>query len=472
MTTNDTAAPEERPSFVRMLVAAAGIFLAVLGLAAVVAMGVRFRQAHGSSPRVTLPGGMQIEFLGTAPGSTEFSSDQPWMKLLRKVLPAKLQPRLLPARFSGTCGSGSNGLTLYFRVTGAGPAGPIGWSDYVAQDDTGFRYDRGGGYCSFGSGGKAQVVGLNLQAYPRREKNFLFQLLNSSNAVIASFRIQNTNTGPFPEWQPVPLPQSVTNGPASVTLKGFERRQWGNSRDIIPKWELKSGQPGWSNSTIRYYTFLDATGNDGRNLSPKETAWKLRAQVMRPQPGDYGAGEKLVITNLPIPAAGNFVSIDHSNLASGVGIAALVLCGPGDFEITNGTSRSMPPGMQTRTGSSFSSSGSGTNITTSENWGFTNSFFLVEVTNAQPGDELKGVQIAGRVVSLRTHVAKLTQGGGKNFDVVIIRLMPGAIQGFDKTRDDHFWLLLLSPIKCGSVNADADLAIVQQRIEINFTVRV
>ena len=140
---------------------------------------------------------------------------------------------------------------------------------------------------------------------------------------------------------------------------------------------------------MRYYNFLDATGNEGRNLSPKETAWKLRAQVMRPKAGDFGTGEKLVVANVPISGAGSFVSIDQSNVVSGVGIDALVLCGPGEFVITNGTSRSMPPWTRSTLGSSYSIWGNGTNTTTTEGWGFTNSFFLVEVTNVQPFDEIK-----------------------------------------------------------------------------------
>jgi hypothetical protein len=389
MDTNTSVDLRERPSFVRMLVAVVSIILVLLGLIAIVAIGVTFHLKYGGPPTVTLPGGVRMEFIGAEQGATQFSSDKPWMTRLRKILPVKLQGWLMPPPVSGTCSWGSNGLTLYFRVKGAGPTGPIAWSHYTVQDDAGFQYDQNGGYCGFGGGPAGQVVGLSLLAYPRRQPNFLFLLLNSSNAVLGSFRIQNTNAGPFPQWRPSPLPQTLTNGSVSLTLRGFARRQWGSYRDIIPSWGIKSGQPSWSNATVRYYNFLDATGNEGRNLSPKESAWKLRAQVRRPKAGDFGTGEKLVVANVPISGAGGFVSIDQSNFVSGVGIDALVLCGPGDFEISNGTSRSMPPGTQTRTGSYSSGWGNGTNTTTTEGWGFTNSFFLVEVTNVQPFDEIK-----------------------------------------------------------------------------------
>jgi hypothetical protein len=109
---------------------------------------------------------------------------------------------------------------------------------------------------------------------------------------------------------------------------------------------------------------------------------------MRPNPGDFMPAEKLGLSNLPAQTAGHFIAIDQTNLAAGVTIGVAVLCGPGCLVVTNGTSRSMPPAEQGRTGHvSYGPTSNGNPPV--EEWGTTNSFFLVNVANVQPNDEIR-----------------------------------------------------------------------------------
>jgi hypothetical protein len=358
--------------------------LLVAGIFAALALALPRIRAARKGNFANLAGGARLELAGTSIGGATFTTDKPWMARARKILPGALQ-RWLPTVFTGICGNGSNSLTVWVRVSPAGAVTPVSWGRASTEDDSGFSYAEGSGYCSMGSG---QLTGMTLRAYPRRQKDFLFHLLDAQGATVATFRVPNPAAGPFSEWQPLPLPQTATNGPVTLTLRGLERRQgWINQPYVSGSWKAESVQPGWSNATVRYWTLLDATGNEGQQLSPREPAWKFRAQVMRPNPGDFAPAEKLVLTNLPLQAAGHFLAMDQTNLAAGLTINVSVLCGAGCLAITNGTSRSMSSDLQGWTGhTTYGRSSNGDLLV--EMWGATNSFFLVEAANTQAGDEI------------------------------------------------------------------------------------
>ncbi len=332
-----------------------------------------------------LPGGVRAEYLGTTIGNATFSTELAWHRWLRKVLPRKWAG-WIPQATTANCSSVTNSVTVYLRLTAPAGAmiGSTPWQGYRTEDDTGFCYPREGGGCSTGGGTGEQLQGLILRSYPRRQSSFWLDLLDQTNGVMARLRVPNPVRGPFPDWQPLSLPQVLTNGPLTLALEGLGqtgREPW---RYIRPKWNLTATDPAWREARVRYSSLADATGNTGQWLSPREPAWLVRARVYRERFEDFAAPELMVVTNLAMPADGEFVAIDQSAELAGVRVTALVLAGSGTFMVTNGVSRAMLP--PTNKGSDYSVSSFGNTVV--EAWRGDQPFLLLEVRNAQPEDEI------------------------------------------------------------------------------------
>ncbi|HMJ91205.1 MAG TPA: hypothetical protein VK530_15390, partial [Candidatus Acidoferrum sp.] len=171
---------------------------------------------------VVLPNGLQVEFLDTRVGGATFSTERRWHKLARRFLPFRWQ-RWIPAKNSGSCSGGTNGITVYLRITDPSGAriNQTPWQRYSAQSDDGYAHESEGGYCSFGGNSNSVLYGLSLRSHPRRQETFKFNFLGQSNSILASIRIPNPVKGPFPEWIPLPLPQSHSNGSMKLTLESL-----------------------------------------------------------------------------------------------------------------------------------------------------------------------------------------------------------------------------------------------------------
>ena len=289
-----------------------------------------------------------------------------------------------PGRAERLLRGSSNGITVYLRISPGGPAGTAPWQGYVAEDKSGFRYPQEGGYCSFGDSKGNMIYGLILRCFPRREPEFVLRLLDQSGLALGTLHVRNPFPGPFPEWQPMPLPQTQTNGVVQLTLYGFEERVNGQWTNINAAWGLQATDPAWTHARARTQIFLDPTGNEGRFLSPKEPAWKARTLVYRERIEDFAPGELLVLTNVALPTPGNFVPIDATAGFSGVSINVLALASAGSFGLSNGVTRFMLPISQGSSGHSVSS-GSKDTI---ETWGSPPPFLMVEARNMQQDDEL------------------------------------------------------------------------------------
>lgn len=359
--------------------------IVLIVFAAVLAAVIISTSQSASEGGLMLPGGVRAEYLGTTIGNATFSTELAWHRWLRKVLPRKWAG-WIPQATTANCSSGTNSVTVYLRLTA--PAGAMIWSTpwqgYRTEDDTGFRYPREGGGCSTGGGAGEQLQGVVLRSYPRRQSSFWLDLLDQTNGVMTRLRVPNPVRGPFPDWQPLPLPQVLTNGPVTLTLEGLGqtgREPW---RYIRPKWNLTATDPAWREARVRYSSLADATGNTGQWLSPREPAWLVRARVYREHFEDFAEAEQMVVTNLAMPADGEFVAIDQSAELAGVRVTALVLAGSGTFMVTNGVSRAMLP--PTNRGSDYSVSSFGNMVV--EAWRGDQPFLLLEVRNAQPEDEI------------------------------------------------------------------------------------
>ena len=340
-----------------------------------------------TEPRiVTLPDGKRVEFLGTTIGNQTFTTEKSWHKTARRILPSRFQT-WLPAVSSASCSSGTNSITVFFQVTdpSGAPIAGTPWQSYRAEDDEGFLYNPGGGYCAFGGGVSSQIYGLSLTAHPRRDPSFRFHFIGAADAVIGTLRIPNPVPGPFAQWTPLPLPQSATNGPVILTLKGlhhYDSKQW---QSVGPKWKLDPTNPNWKLAKARYNTFFDVTGNNAQWLSPRESAWKLQTVVHREHDDDFQPEERWLLNNIPLPARERFTAVDLGTNVLGVTIFAHVISSPGRLYVTNGIFRALEPSNNDGAGYSSSSSGN----TRVESWGDKKLFLLLEVLNREPGDEIR-----------------------------------------------------------------------------------
>ncbi len=374
--------------------------LMVLLIAAAVGVSVmvaHFRRIQAAN-RLTLPNGAQVEILGAAMGDTPFTIEKPWQKFARQYLPGRLK-RLVPAGIAADRWSGldSNSVSVFLRVSAAPPpAGFFPWGSGDPEDAAGFLYlNSGAGSMSPGTWSNA-VCRLVFMSYPRRQKDFLLRFANNVGAAVGALRVPNPSSGPFPQWHPMPLPQTRTNGPVALTLVGLQeqlmavgtRPDLGGLKhwpEIVPLTEVVSGDPKWTDARANSVTFRDATGNTGR-LSPREPAWKACISVYRNSSTSFGPDEKLVITNLPIPAPGSFMTLNQGTNLGGVGVNVRFLAGAGELTLRSNTFVSMKP-LPSSLSKGYD--GGGGDGRTTEWWESSRPNLWVETTNAQPDEQIE-----------------------------------------------------------------------------------
>jgi hypothetical protein len=359
--------------------------LLMVGIVSGIAIAVARARNADRARHIVLTDGTQVELLQVSAGNATFTTDSKWQQIARRYLPGPFQG-WLPGVSSTTTTGSSNDVTVYMRITK--PAGtPVTsppWRYYVTEDANGSRYSRESGYFSFLGPGPQTIYGFSLQAYPRREREFLFQMLDSNEKIMGSFRIENPLSGTFPAWKPLALPQTRTNGPVILTLKGLEERGGKSWPFIGPEWSVEAIDPAWINAAPRSKKLLDSTGNSSSEfLSFKESAWKLQTSVYRTRLQDFAPNEKLAITNLAVPTAGNFIPVNQSTDCAGVKISLLALAGAGTLTVSNGVANSMSATAE----NGYSSTFDGHNKI--ETWGSSTPFLWVTAQNTKEGDHIE-----------------------------------------------------------------------------------
>ena len=195
----------------------------VLFVLALILAGIGFgayRLPRITSPQVIIfPAGERFEYLGIASSTVEFSTEPPWRKALRRILPKGLADKL-PQGFSDRVSYGNTNMAVvYYTLTDSAGVNVTSqpWNCIVAVADDGFVFPMNGG-------GGSQTVGtrvyhhVDLQAFPRRQKSFELRFLNRDNQVMGSLRVENPIAGPFPNWKPEAMPIFRTNDGMVVKL--------------------------------------------------------------------------------------------------------------------------------------------------------------------------------------------------------------------------------------------------------------
>lgn len=296
---------------------------------------------------IVLPGGERFEYLGMASSAAEFSTEPPWRKKLRRILPKGLADKL-PEGFTEQVNYGNtNGAVIYYTLTDAAGANVLShpWQWIVAVADDGFVFPVNGG-------GGSRTIGtrvynhVDLQAFPRRQKNFELRFLDGNNEVLGSLRVENPILGPFPTWTPETLPIFRTNDGMVVKLERLSENGKGIYKWANIKWKVIASEPKWAKAKPIYQTFEDATGNHGGLLATNEPAWKLTLPFHRSGWTNFADGEKFRLADLPVPEIGGFVLIRTNFDCGGATFRLNAICDAGELTVSNETHFSFKPGQR------------------------------------------------------------------------------------------------------------------------------
>ena len=289
--------------------------------------------ASTSDDRPMLPDGSRVELLGVAPGTTVFSTEKPWQRLARRVLPSAFQ-KWIPPAFRASCSSSTNSLSVYVRRTDPGRGLQLGsfWSRVAAVDGDGFEYPPGYGSCSVGDN---DLIGVILNAYPRHLPRFLARFYGAEGELLCELHVPNPKPTDWPDWEPEPWPIVRTNAPLVVTLKGFTAEGEGALRHHRPLLDIESIEPAWKSAQPRYGAFSDAQGNRGPFLAPRSRAWKYGMSIARPNDGEFPPEERMLVNLIPVPSAGQYVVLTNAARVDGVEVSVPFLVGAGALTVTN-----------------------------------------------------------------------------------------------------------------------------------------
>lgn len=389
--------------------------LAVAAVVTLVVMGVSaFKIFSGPRSQVMmLPGGVRFEYIGVARSGERFTTEPPWRTTLRRILPPALASKLPPVFNTGVTYGNTNTVAIYFTLTDAAGANisSYPWQWYLAVGDDGFTYPMNGGSGSSTHGTRVYHH-TDLQAYPRRQKDFELRFLDGQYQTVGSIRIPNPNPGPFPVWRPDPLPVFQTNGAMVVMLESLSEGGREVSRWVSARWKVVAAEPAWLKARPAYQSYEDATGNRGGRLAFTEPAWKLTLPFHRSGWTNFNADEKFRISGLPVPAPGEFQLLLTNFNCAGVDLTIETLSAPGTISITNGTNY----GFSYRGRSSgWSSTSDGR--TRVEEIAAEEPFFLIQTSRIESDAEVRLRVIGSDGGEIKTHNNGWhgQEGGGRRY---------------------------------------------------------
>ncbi|HEU4754092.1 MAG TPA: hypothetical protein VFU47_13360, partial [Armatimonadota bacterium] len=230
-----------------------------------------------------------------------------------------------------------DGLVFWLRRREPGANGAATSSAYlraVAFDEHGCEYRQSSGISFPQAPGLVTTHSVTLAAFPRRAKTVGLRLQRESGAPtpVVEFVIPNPARGPFPRWQPEPLPATRRAGGVEFTLAEFSTGVKTPSYPNRADWTgvtlrcTRNGRPtrDWAENQIQ---LEDATGNrldfdswatedtaggqrilfgavqplKGPALCPLEPAWKVRVTWARVGVGAFAPSELWTVRRVPVP---------------------------------------------------------------------------------------------------------------------------------------------------------------------------
>ena len=169
---------------------------------------------------IVLPDGAELTLEAVTYGKEHrYWGGSPWQGLL-----APFQS-MLPPRFRalGFLNYSTTNDSLCFWLRERLPFPTNTYRSFYVVDEQGRNIERGSWNLASWSPGTNIVRGHGFNAFPRRGKKILLREYEWDNQrggrqLIAEFTVPNPARGPFPVWQPRPLPLTATNGDLEFTL--------------------------------------------------------------------------------------------------------------------------------------------------------------------------------------------------------------------------------------------------------------
>ncbi len=329
-------------------------------VAIAVTVAIRLWQRE-ESRTAKLPDGSVVTLVATSIGMQpcRYSSDSVLQRWARKVLPPQLQ-KYLPPSTSGSLSLGPSGSTnhlviVFLRKVSTGAGGKTFWDRMDALDDDGFIYSNESGSTSSGD-----AVGCFLRAFPRRQKTFELRMFKQDR-LVATFRVDNPIQGPFPKWEPEPVPNTKTNGPLTARLSGVKvETNWQHRPYWKPNVTVNALDETWRGHLDESTWITDPTGNTCSFLSPREAVWKVNVLCSRSPDAPFHSNEIWIVPNIVLPAPAALTELHLTHQIDGIPFEVPVICGAGTLLVTNGYHFGVAPELRNYAGG-WSQGGEGTN---------------------------------------------------------------------------------------------------------------
>lgn len=189
-----------------------------------------------------------------------------------------------------------------------------------------------------GGVGASSLFGIVFDPFPRRHPTLTFRV-RDTRGVVGEFRFPNPARGPFPEWKPGSLPQSVVQDGVEFRLERLERvEQTNTSPPIVYHNEhlsaLVDGKPTdrWQHSSTR---FQDPTGNSSYRGAPdNEPVWKA-ATLWFENPRSVDPASVIRLRDVPVPAPGQRLPFTAVGTVGGVTLRFTGVVGVGTYTWSN-----------------------------------------------------------------------------------------------------------------------------------------
>ena len=323
------------------------IIIAVLALVAplVVVLLVALNRATESTIDV---GGFRVSVLGVASPGKPFTTEKNWHPWARKILPGRFQ-KWIPTPETLTLDSANKGsvFVVLEAASRTAPTGATLWKGWQVVEVQSLAGENFGTQALLYPGdtrpGGSRLWFAPIESFPRRDAAFRLKLLTIDGSELGSLRVPNPVRGSFPVWTPRALPQTVTNGDVTLTLKTLgTASMW---RFQIPgaqvpgrssaEYEVKSENPLWKAARVSQSTFHDATGNEGFPLPRSESAWRVSARVLPADPWKMPDAPRLTVTNVPTATPGKHTLQTTNPTVGGVFLQLVAINMPKTWFDTN-----------------------------------------------------------------------------------------------------------------------------------------
>lgn len=340
-------------------------------------------------PDPVLPDGSRIRLLAVLGSKAPFTTEKPWQAFLRRNLPRKFVGLLPPNRGLG-CGFGSGIKFVFDRYdqTGKTSAGSF-WSRVETVDSSGFVYSEQPGSCTSGRVDGAQLMGFGLRKFPRREAQFPVRLFDRDDQLVAEFTVKNPIYRAYPNWVAGEFPMTNVVGNTRIVLRGLGGRTNRYGRYWRPQLTIENVDGSASPLQRRYFEFLDPTGNQGSELSPREPVWQAVSRLFRPHDAEFPDELRGSFELASLPKPGDVLPVNEEIEVDGVSMRLHFIAGAGSITISNGTTyHARVLDRPVRSGHMSGSSGS----SSYETWESESPFILLETE-----DLGRDVEIQARV---------------------------------------------------------------------------